>query len=788
MSNNDRVSELYLGQIFSEANQLICRRRINWMCSQATGRDVLDVGCSQGIASILLAREGFTVTGIDVEEAAIHFAGKLLAGEPESVQKAVTFLRTDGAAMPFGDASFDSVLMGEVIEHLVHPERVLAEITRVLKPGGRLVLTTPLGLHVYHDHKRPYYPTDFTDLLERFVAIESISFMDKYQWCIATKGKPAESFWARLAEVRELLAGFESEMLRFEESAHVQQEEAKTRAQKQAETLEKERAAHRQAQEDLARAVTEHDKQVMSARAETQAEHERWVAAAADLRERCECLKETEDICAGLRANLADSRERAATAEGRVQGLEVELARQLDERSHERAAAASASAAAAAAAEHRFESQGLELEQARIALQTAQATHTQRMAALESSIQRALDVAAAERKDAETLVASTHAVAQARITTLTAELACSMKNSENLEKEITRNAELRGELRIVRLASGRLQIALNKAREALAAARASAAMAEGRTRGLESDVTRLMNELDRERKQAAEQRNTLQESYEKRLVTLSDELSRVREAATAERTAAQARQISDQEQTVNLSDELARVRETAAAACAAAQAQQSVAQERIAALNDELARICDSSVSARADAHSQQVSAQERIGVLSEELARAREALDTERVAAHSQQVSAEARILALNDALAGAREAAANEKAAQERTIAKVRAELREALDVAAKDRETIAGFEAQERQMRESIVMHIDGELATLREMERMQDTCRDQVVQIREVEGRLARAEAGRENIAARLDAIHRSKLGALTLKYWSWRARLRRYVARRKGITS
>ncbi len=678
MSNNDRVSELYLGQIYSVGNQLICRRRINWMCSQATGRNVLDVGCSQGIASILLAREGFIVTGIDVEEAAIHFANKLLAEEPESVRDAVTFLRSDGAKMPFEDASFDSVLMGEVLEHLVHPEKVLAEITRVLKPGGRLVMTTPLGLHVYHDHKRSYYPTELTDLLEQFVTIETISFMDRYQWCNATNKKPAKSFWFRVAEVRELLAGFEFEMLRFEESAHVQQEEMKARAQKQGEMLAKEHAAHQQAHEDLARAITEHDKQVMTIRAETQVEHERWVGTAAELRERCKVLKKVEDVCANLRANLAESRERAATSEGRVQGLEVELARQLEERSHERTAAASAVAAAAAAAEHRFEAQALELEQARSALQTAQVAHAQRMAGLESSIQRALDVAVAERKDGEMRLASSYAAAKERISTLTSDLACTRKNGVKLERELTRNAELRGELRILRLSSSRLQAALNKARDDLAAARERAKMSEERARGLAPDVIRLMNELDLERKQAAEQRVALQESFEKRASILSDEVSRVSEAATTERTAAQ------------------------------------------------------------------------------------------------TQKASAQARILALNDALAAARESAANEKAANEQALVTALAELRE----------TVARFEAQERQMRETVVMHIDGELAALREMAQMQETCRSQDVHIRELEGRLARAESSRQSLSARLDAMHRSKLGALTLKYWGWRARLRRYAARRK----
>ena len=55
----------------------------------------------------------------------------------------------DAHCLPFGDNSFDIITMTEVLEHLHHPGRALSEITRVLRPGGRLLITFPFmwGLH-----------------------------------------------------------------------------------------------------------------------------------------------------------------------------------------------------------------------------------------------------------------------------------------------------------------------------------------------------------------------------------------------------------------------------------------------------------------------------------------------------------------------------------------------------------------------------------------------------------------------------------------------------------------
>jgi SAM-dependent methyltransferase len=59
----------------------------------------------------------------------------------------------DGNAFPFVDGSFDSALCNQVLEHVFNPNEFLGEIARILKPGGKLLLTVPF---VWDEHEQPY--------------------------------------------------------------------------------------------------------------------------------------------------------------------------------------------------------------------------------------------------------------------------------------------------------------------------------------------------------------------------------------------------------------------------------------------------------------------------------------------------------------------------------------------------------------------------------------------------------------------------------------------------------
>jgi 2-polyprenyl-3-methyl-5-hydroxy-6-metoxy-1,4-benzoquinol methylase len=100
------------------------------------GERVLDVGCGEGRFAAELARAGARVVGIDVAEEPLRRAR---TRHPE------LDLRVVAGEGPWGldDASFDVVWAGEVIEHVADTAAWLSEVRRVLRSGGRLLLSTP---------------------------------------------------------------------------------------------------------------------------------------------------------------------------------------------------------------------------------------------------------------------------------------------------------------------------------------------------------------------------------------------------------------------------------------------------------------------------------------------------------------------------------------------------------------------------------------------------------------------------------------------------------------------
>jgi len=107
---------------------------------QLAGKKVLEIGCGAGGHSVLFARKGAVMTSVDltpVRAAATQAKFDLLSG---LIDPACHALQADAEALPFPDASFDIVYSNGVLHHTRDTEKAIAEVHRVLKPGGLAVI------------------------------------------------------------------------------------------------------------------------------------------------------------------------------------------------------------------------------------------------------------------------------------------------------------------------------------------------------------------------------------------------------------------------------------------------------------------------------------------------------------------------------------------------------------------------------------------------------------------------------------------------------------------------
>ena len=140
---------------------------------------VLDVGCGNGIHSISIAGKCTHVIGIDHDQAKIALSNNL--GRDRGI-KNISFLTNDAEeGWNFAEASFDKVMLLDVLEHLNNDMSALSEAYRVLKKAGSLLLAVPnretswkriqkkLGLFYYSDsdHKREYSLMEIKEILRK---------------------------------------------------------------------------------------------------------------------------------------------------------------------------------------------------------------------------------------------------------------------------------------------------------------------------------------------------------------------------------------------------------------------------------------------------------------------------------------------------------------------------------------------------------------------------------------------------------------------------------------------
>lgn len=130
-------------QTFTEYERVEDFKRLEFIVSQIADRGpgplrILDIGCGNGNIALALGSLGHEVVGVDIDADSIQIA---TARNPF---KHVSFRQTDVASMSLTD-TFDALVCSEVLEHLPDPDSLVASAHRLLRPGGRLIVTVPNG-------------------------------------------------------------------------------------------------------------------------------------------------------------------------------------------------------------------------------------------------------------------------------------------------------------------------------------------------------------------------------------------------------------------------------------------------------------------------------------------------------------------------------------------------------------------------------------------------------------------------------------------------------------------
>ena len=118
----------------------VWKRRLVRLAAVRPGEHALDVCCGTGDVTFALARKHAEATGFDFSAPMLDVARRRAAALLGSFRAAPRFIQGDALCLPFADASFDVVTISYGLRNLADIDRGLRELTRVLRPGGRLLV------------------------------------------------------------------------------------------------------------------------------------------------------------------------------------------------------------------------------------------------------------------------------------------------------------------------------------------------------------------------------------------------------------------------------------------------------------------------------------------------------------------------------------------------------------------------------------------------------------------------------------------------------------------------
>ena len=131
--------------------------RYSFAVSLAKGKKILDIACGEGYGSYHLSKVAAEVVGVDINAETIAYAAS------KYIASNLRFAEGNAVQLPLPDQYFDVVVSFETIEHLEQQQQMLAEIKRVLTPGGILIISTPNKVHSeMQQHKNLFHEKELT--------------------------------------------------------------------------------------------------------------------------------------------------------------------------------------------------------------------------------------------------------------------------------------------------------------------------------------------------------------------------------------------------------------------------------------------------------------------------------------------------------------------------------------------------------------------------------------------------------------------------------------------------
>jgi ubiquinone/menaquinone biosynthesis C-methylase UbiE len=141
----DSIAGVYDDSLPPHVVEHYLRKRVRFVLEHCPRGSGLDVGCGTGVLAARLAAAGYEMSGVDPSEGMLDVLRERSPG--------VRAVRASGTELPFDDDGFDLVTSVAVMHHIADPadvRRALAEMVRVVRPGGRVLVWD-------HNPRNPYW-------------------------------------------------------------------------------------------------------------------------------------------------------------------------------------------------------------------------------------------------------------------------------------------------------------------------------------------------------------------------------------------------------------------------------------------------------------------------------------------------------------------------------------------------------------------------------------------------------------------------------------------------------